>query len=117
MTQGERVRKARKDLNLTLEKFGKALGVGKTAISKIENNERKLTEQMTLSICREFRVNYYWLAEEQLPVILETPETITDEIAEDYNLDEIDKKIIQKYLELGDEHRQVLKDYLKSIFT
>ena len=32
MTQGERVRIVRKDLSLTLENFGKKLGVGKTAI-------------------------------------------------------------------------------------
>ena len=46
---------------MTLEKFGEKLGVGKTAISKIERNERGLTEQMTKSICREFNVDYIWL--------------------------------------------------------
>ena len=60
MTQGERVKTIRKKLELTLEKFGERLGVGKTAISKIEKGENNLTEQMLLSICREFRVNYYW---------------------------------------------------------
>ena len=74
MTQGERVRELRKFLNLTLEKFGKSLGVGKTAISKIENNERKLTEQMILSICREFRVNYFWLTEGKGEMFTGTPE-------------------------------------------
>lgn len=117
MTQGERVRDVRKYFGLTLEKFGERLGVKKNSISQIETGRNSLTDQMTKAICREFHVNYYWLTEGQLPMVLETPETITDEIAEDYNLDEIDKKIIQKYLELGDEHRQVLKDYLKSIFT
>ena len=43
MTQGERVKAIRKELNLTLEKFGDRLGVGKTAISKIEKGENKLT--------------------------------------------------------------------------
>lgn len=61
MTQGERVRALRKDLSLTLEKFGGALGVGKTAISKIENDERNLTDQMILSICREYNVSEEWL--------------------------------------------------------
>ena len=61
MTQGERVKAIRKKSNLTLEKFGKSLGVGKTAISKIENNERNLTDQMALSICREFNVRKEWL--------------------------------------------------------
>lgn len=117
MTQGERVKEIRKTLSLTLEKFGEKLGVGKTAISKIEKNERNLTEQMALSICREFRVNYYWLTEEQLPMFTGTPENIVDEIAEDYNLDEIDKKIIEKYLELSEDKRRTIKEYLKSIFT
>ena len=36
MTQGERVKEIRRSLKLTLEKFGERLGVGKTAISKIE---------------------------------------------------------------------------------
>lgn len=61
MTQGERLRELRKSLNLTLEKFGKSLGVGKTAISKIENDERNLTDQMILSICREYNVSEEWL--------------------------------------------------------
>ena len=61
MTQGERVKEIRKKLNLTLEKFGLKLGVGKTAISKIEKNENTLTEQMFKSICREFNVNEEWL--------------------------------------------------------
>lgn len=61
MAQGQRVRELRKSLDLTLDKFGKKLGVGKTAISKIEHQERNLTEQMLLSICREFNVNEDWL--------------------------------------------------------
>lgn len=61
MTQGNRVRELRKSLDLTLEKFGKKLGVGKTAISNIENETRNLTEQMLLAICREFNVNEEWL--------------------------------------------------------
>lgn len=117
MTQGERVRELRKSLNLTLEKFGKALGVGKTAISRIENNERKLTEQMILSICREFRVDYFWLTDGKGEMFIETPESIVDEIAEDYDLDDIDKKMLEKYLSLSKEERNVIKSYFKNIFT
>ena len=46
---------------MTLEQFGEKLGVTKTAISYVENNKRNLTEQMLLSICREFGVNEIWL--------------------------------------------------------
>lgn len=61
MTQGERVREIRKNFNLTLEKFGEKIGVGKSSVSDIENNRRSLTEHMTKSICREFNVDYIWL--------------------------------------------------------
>ena len=61
MEDGQRVRELRKRLGLTLEKFGKPLGVGKTAISKIENGERGLTDQMILATCREFNVDENWL--------------------------------------------------------
>lgn len=61
MEDGQRVRELRKSLQLTLEKFGKPLGVGKTAISKIENGENNLTDQMILAICREYNVDENWL--------------------------------------------------------
>lgn len=61
MNINERVREVRKTLNLTLDKFGERLGVGKTAISNIERGQRNLTEQMFKSICREFNVNENWL--------------------------------------------------------
>lgn len=61
MTQGERVKEVRKKLNLTLEKFGENLGVGKTAVSKIEKGENNLTEQMKKFICRTYDVDYIWL--------------------------------------------------------
>lgn len=57
----ERVKMIRKELGLTLDKFGKRLGVGKAALSRIENGSNNLTEQMLKSICREFNVNEEWL--------------------------------------------------------
>ena len=57
----ERIKQLRKTLGLTLEKFSNRLGVGKTAISKLENNENNLTQQMFKAICREFNVNEEWL--------------------------------------------------------
>ena len=57
----ERIKELRKTLGLTLELFGDKVGVGKSTISRIENGTNGLTEQMILSICREFNVNEEWL--------------------------------------------------------
>ena len=55
-----RIKELRDALGLTLEKFGARLGVGKTAIHKLEKGENHLTDQMIKAICREFDVDYGW---------------------------------------------------------
>lgn len=80
MAQGERVREVRKRFNLTLEKFGEKLGVGKTAISKIEKKERNLTEQMTKAICREFGVDYIWLTTGKGEMMVESDNDFIEKI-------------------------------------
>ena len=78
MTQGERVRILRKELSLTLENFGKKLGVGKTAIYKIEKGENSLTDRMLESICREFRVDEDWLKTGEGEMFLPTNDELGD---------------------------------------
>ncbi len=58
---GERVKAIRKAKKLTLEEFGKKVGLGRSAMSNIETAARNVTDQMSLSICREFGVNEEWL--------------------------------------------------------
>lgn len=113
---GYTILELRKKLGLTLEKFGEPLGVTKTAISRIEKEERSMTEQMAKSICREYNVNYLWLTEGKGDMFTSTPESVVEELAEDFKLDDIDKKIIENYLKLSDSQRAVIKEYIKSIF-
>lgn len=80
MTQGERVKEIRKSLGLTLEKFGERLGVGKTAISNIEKGNRNLTEQMTISICREYNVDYAWLTQGDGEMFVDSDDDIMETI-------------------------------------
>lgn len=80
MTQGERVRAIRKSLNLTLEKFGEKLGVGKTAISKIEKGENDLTEQMKRAICREYGVDYIFLTTGEGELFVDSDDSFLEKI-------------------------------------
>ena len=116
MSYGNRILELRKNLRRTLEEFGEPLGVTKTTISRIEKEERAMTNQMAKAICRAYNVNYLWLTEGKGDMFTSTPESVVDELAEDFNLDDIDKKIIEKYLELSDSQRATIKEYIKSIF-
>ena len=110
MTQGERVKEIRTALSLTLEKFGEKLGVGKTAISKIEKNERSLTDQMAKSICREYNVNYDWLMDEDGDMFSDLPQTVLDELCLQYDLDDLDRFIVELYVGLP----KIVRDGIKA---
>lgn len=117
MTQGERVREIRKALGLTLEKFGDKLGVGKTAISKIEKGENALTDQMAKSICREFNVSYDYLTYGDGDMFDSLPQTILDELCQQYDLDDLDRKILDLYVSFPKELRDTIKNYIRDHFT
>lgn len=61
MTPGERVNAVRRTKEMTMEQFGKRIGIQKSAISKIEKDKVNLSDQTVRSICREFGVNEVWL--------------------------------------------------------
>lgn len=114
--QAERVRQLRATLGISQEAFGVKLGVTKTAISRIEKAERSLTDQMAKAICREFNVNYPWLTEGLGDMFSDLPETLLDEVAEEYKLDELDTLLVKRYMQLSEDKRKVIKDYLLSVF-
>lgn len=61
MTENDRIKEVRKSLNLTQDRFGERLGVGRSAISNIEAGSRGVTDQLRLAVCREFRVSEEWI--------------------------------------------------------
>ncbi len=67
MTIGKRIKKIRKDNDLTLEKFGGRLGVRKNTVSQWENTDR-VPEQAICSICREFNIREEWLRDGEEPM-------------------------------------------------
>ena len=112
MTVGERIKAARKSLGLTLEEFGKKLGVGKTAISKLEKGERNLTDQMLLSIHREFNVREEWLRDGIGEMFEPAAADELDALAKEYGLSEGEKILIEHYIKLDEGSRRAVIDFI-----
>lgn len=58
---GERVKELRKALGLSQEAFANKIGLKGSSLSLIESNQRNVTNQNIISICREFGANEDWL--------------------------------------------------------
>lgn len=116
MAQGVRVREIRKTLGLTLEKFGERLGVGKTAVSKIEHEQCALTDQMVKSICREFSINEEWLrtgsGNMRIPIEDEAAAAVSDLVEKSNPLYDVIKGIMVAYQKLDGPSREVIDQFI-----
>jgi len=61
LNAGERIFLVRKNLNMTMEKFGERIGITRAAISNIEKGNRSVTDQVAKAILREYGVSENWL--------------------------------------------------------
>lgn len=113
-----RIKQLRKTLNLTMEEFGKRLGVTRTAISNIESGNRNVTEQMFKSVCREFKVTEDWLRTGEGEMFVSLPEEdafaayVEDLLADDgeNELYNIIKAVMKTYQELSPKSQETLRD-------
>lgn len=124
MDCGERVKQIRKSKGMTLEKFGEKVGVTKQTVSRIENGVNALTEQMLLSICREFDVNETWLRNGEGEMFKERSPSeevgyYVEELLE-YDGDgnpfyDMIIEMMKKYSELDDKSKTVIRKYFRGV--
>lgn len=111
-TIGNRIYNLRKNLNLSMEKFGNKLGISKSAISAFEKDISNPSNQTIKLICREFNVDYFWLTEGVGEMFTHFEEVIIDELTEMYDLDKTEKAIVLAYLEADKETRKTIENYI-----
>lgn len=111
----ERIKVLRNSLKLNQENFGKAIGLSKSGISNIENGTRNVTGKHIKLISNEFNVSEEWLRDGVGEMFIETDSTIISKLSAEYNLDSLDVDIIEHYLKLSPSHREIIKNFVKSI--
>ena len=114
MTQGERIREVRKNLGLTLEKFGEKIGMKKNSVSQLENGKNSVTEQVVKAICREYNVDYMWLTTGDGEMFIDTDDDFIERIDRIMaGEDEARKNLFKFMLELCDEDIAALDRLMK----
>lgn len=119
MTIGERVKALRKELGLTLEKFGAPLGVQRSALSMIENDKSGIGDRTILLICREYGVSEAWLrdgdGEMFVPVTRnEKIARFAGELMKDETPD-FRRQLVEILADLNDEQWDALADFAEKL--
>ena len=116
MTIGERIKVLRKEKNLSMEDFGSVIGMGKSAVSRIENGVNGTTDQTIRSICREFGINEHWLRTGEGEMFEQTRETVLDRLAAEYSLDKEQVSVIENFLDLSPQERTLFLTQMRKVF-
>lgn len=109
----ERLKTLRNTLGINQSVFSNKIGVTRSAISRLESGDINFTEQMIISICREFNVNRAWLVEGIGDMFTNLPETILDELALQFDLSDEELELVSNFCNLPKEHRIVILNLLK----
>ena len=112
----ERIKELRDALGITLEEFGSRLGVTRTAISRLERGNRGVTDQMAISICREFGVNETWLRTGEGEMFEQTRASVLDRLAIEYSLDKEQVSVIENFLDLSPQERTLFLACMRKVF-
>lgn len=112
----DRIKELRKAMNLTQQNAADRLGVKRNTVAQWETGINNISEQTIKAICREFNVDETWLRTGRGNMFVETPETALDALAKDFNLTELEQRIISKYLNLSESERSIIQRWIQSIF-
>ena len=111
----ERIKQIRKQLGLTLEEFGSRIGMGKSAVSKIEKGLNGTTDQTIRSICREFEVNETWLRTGEGDMFDQSSSSILSRVSAEYDLSSREQAMISAFLELNAADRSAIMRYVEKL--
>lgn len=93
-----RIKKIRRDADLTQAAFAARIGMKQNSIALIESGKRNISDQAILSICREFGVNEEWLRTGEGEMYKPMPLGQLDSLARDLGLTHRDYVFLEKLL-------------------
>ena len=86
----QQAKEFREKMGLSQEALGKALGIGRSAVSRIESGTNALTEANIRLLCQQYNVNREWLENGKGEMLLQGDDAFVAKVAEKYNLSPLD---------------------------
>lgn len=113
----DRIREVREHFGLSMEKFGSRIGIGKASISLLESGKNNPSVQTITLICREFGVNEQWLRTGEGEMFEQTRASVLDRLSTEYDLSREQRSVIEAFLDLDPQERDVILKYVHNVLT
>lgn len=115
MTIGDRIKKIRREFDLTQEAFASRIGSVQNTITGYESGRRNPSAPVISLICREFGVNEEWLRDGIGDMRVPDPDNELEALAKKYKLTAADQMLIEKYVSLKADTRNAILEFMKDV--
>ena len=115
MTINNRFKIARETLKLSQRDVAEQIGIGATAISRIESGGNNPAERTVKLFCSKLGVSEDWLRTGSGPMMASTLDDELSALAQAHGLDEMDVALIRTYISLPRGAQAALKDFLRRL--
>lgn len=115
MSLGERIKKVRRELDLTQQKFAAQIGTTQNALTGYETGRRKPSSAVINNLCKTFNINENWLRTGEGEMFIPSPNGVLDELAQKYGLSDRGKMIVARFLDLKPDIQEAVADYIENL--
>lgn len=112
---GERIKEIRKFFNLTQQEFADRIGVKRNTVATYEMGRSAPSDSALSLICREFNINEKWLRTGNGKMLNPDSKSELSALAKKYDLSDNAYVLVEKFLNLKKEQRNVLIDFIKDV--
>lgn len=111
----ERIRKIRRDLDLTQQEFADRIGIKRNTVANYETGRNEPVDSVVSLICREFHVNEEWLRNGIGEMFTQDSEDELQALTEKYSLSAADRILIEKFVGLKADTRSAILNFMTDV--
>lgn len=111
----ERIRKIRRDLNLTQQEFAERIGIKRNTVANYETGRNEPVDAVISLICREFNINEEWLRYGTGDRRAADKSNELDALVMKYGLSDADQVLIEKYISLKPKSRDTIIQFISEV--
>lgn len=111
----DRLKEIRENKNMSQTEFADFIGIGRSTLGMMEVGKREILDRHIKMICSICNVSEEWLRNGIGEMFTQNDESVLAELTREYDLDSIQRLVIESILQMNDMERQVLKKFVHGL--